>query len=170
MCVCVCVCVLNDDLCICVCVQRFQLFRALCHDSRRHKPSQTRKCGETMLLLGQVCMLTPPLHYLIVLTSCRQTELCSYCSRLMLDLANIMSMLSSMFLPHAYIHTFSLSSLRACLAATIRSSGVSQSTIKLVATNLIASSHLMGGYLFTQLSHHCAVYPHFRRSSVAVSH
>lgn len=33
---------------------------------------------------------------------------------------------------------------RACLAATIRSSGASQSTIKLVATNLIANSRLMG--------------------------
>jgi hypothetical protein len=35
--------------------------------------------------------------------------------------------------------------LRACLAATIRSSGASQSTIKLVATNLIASGHLSAG-------------------------
>ena len=34
--------------------------------------------------------------------------------------------------------------LRACLAATIRSSGASQSTIKLVATNLIANSKLLG--------------------------
>ena len=34
--------------------------------------------------------------------------------------------------------------IRACLAATIRSSGASQSTIKLVATNLIAGSHLIG--------------------------
>ena len=33
---------------------------------------------------------------------------------------------------------------RACLAATIRSSGASQSTIKLVATNLIANSMLFG--------------------------
>ena len=33
---------------------------------------------------------------------------------------------------------------RACLAATIRSSGASQSTIKLVATNLIANSKLLG--------------------------
>jgi len=33
---------------------------------------------------------------------------------------------------------------RACLAATIRSSGASQSTIKVVATNLIANSRLMG--------------------------
>lgn len=35
---------------------------------------------------------------------------------------------------------------RACLAATIRSSGASQSTIKVVATNLIANSRLMGEY------------------------
>lgn len=33
---------------------------------------------------------------------------------------------------------------RACLVATIRSSGASQSTIKLVATNLIASGKLAG--------------------------
>lgn len=33
---------------------------------------------------------------------------------------------------------------RACLVATIRSSGASQSTIKLVATNLIASGKLKG--------------------------
>ncbi|EDO36880.1 predicted protein [Nematostella vectensis] len=36
-------------------------------------------------------------------------------------------------------------SLRACLVATIRSSGASQSTIKLVATNLIASGKLTEG-------------------------
>jgi hypothetical protein len=35
--------------------------------------------------------------------------------------------------------------LKACLAATIRSSGASQSTIKLVATNLIANSRIMDG-------------------------
>ena len=35
-------------------------------------------------------------------------------------------------------------SLRACLVASIRSSGASQSTIKLVATNLIASGKLSG--------------------------
>ncbi|XP_065883318.1 WD repeat-containing protein 11-like isoform X2 [Dysidea avara] len=35
--------------------------------------------------------------------------------------------------------------LKACLAATIRSSGASQSTIKVVATNLIANSRLMEG-------------------------
>ena len=34
--------------------------------------------------------------------------------------------------------------LRACLVASIRSSGASQSTIKLVATNLIASGKLSG--------------------------
>ena len=33
---------------------------------------------------------------------------------------------------------------RACLVASIRSSGVSQSTIKLVATNLIANGKLTG--------------------------
>jgi hypothetical protein len=35
--------------------------------------------------------------------------------------------------------------LKACLAATIRSSGASQSTIKLVATNLIANNRLTDG-------------------------
>lgn len=34
--------------------------------------------------------------------------------------------------------------LRACLVASIRSSGASQSTIKLVATNLIANGKLSG--------------------------
>lgn len=38
------------------------------------------------------------------------------------------------------VHSF----FRACLVATIRSSGASQSTIKLVATNLIASGKLTG--------------------------
>ena len=36
-------------------------------------------------------------------------------------------------------------SLKACLAASIRSSGASQSTIKLVATNLIANGQLSEG-------------------------
>ena len=38
-----------------------------------------------------------------------------------------------------------MDSLRACLVASIRSSGASQSTIKLVATNLIASGKLNEG-------------------------
>lgn len=42
---------------------------------------------------------------------------------------------------------------RACLAATIRSSGASQSTIKLVATNLIANARLMGEWLMYIKSH-----------------
>jgi len=40
---------------------------------------------------------------------------------------------------------FYIDSLRACLVASIRSSGASQSTIKLVATNLIASGRLSEG-------------------------
>ena len=38
-----------------------------------------------------------------------------------------------------------LSCFRACLVASIRSSGASQSTIKLVATNLIANGKLSEG-------------------------
>lgn len=38
---------------------------------------------------------------------------------------------------------------RACLVASIRSSGVSQSTIKLVATNLIANGKIKGRFLKT---------------------
>lgn len=38
---------------------------------------------------------------------------------------------------------------RACLVASIRSSGVSQSTIKLVATNLIANGKIKGRFLNT---------------------
>lgn len=40
---------------------------------------------------------------------------------------------------------------RACLIATVRSSGASQSTIKLVATNLIASGKLAGILLYDML-------------------
>ena len=40
---------------------------------------------------------------------------------------------------------YHVDSLRACLVATIRSSGASQSTIKLVATSLIANGHLSKG-------------------------
>ena len=40
---------------------------------------------------------------------------------------------------------YHVDSLRACLVATIRSSGASQSTIKLVATSLIASGNLEKG-------------------------
>ena len=76
---------------------------------------------------------------------------------------------------------------RACLAATIRSSGASQSTIKLVATNLIANSKLMGerniltliiltsvamrfqGYLFLFYLFMCFVHYPCRGSAVAVS-
>ena len=47
------------------------------------------------------------------------------------------------FLPSPLLPPISPSP-RACLAATIRSSGASQSTIKLVATNLIANSKLIG--------------------------
>ena len=36
---------------------------------------------------------------------------------------------------------------RACLIATVRSSGASQSTIKLVATNLIANGKLSGTFV-----------------------
>ena len=80
--------------------------------------------------------------------------------------------------------------IRACLAATIRSSGASQSTIKLVATNLIANSKLMGerniliiltlimltsvamrfqGYLFSFYLLMCFVHFPYRGSAVAVS-
>ena len=42
--------------------QHYQLHRALCHDSRRHTTSQTRRCAETLLLLGQVSLI----KYLII--------------------------------------------------------------------------------------------------------
>ena len=35
-------------------VQRMQLDRALLHDSKRQTYDQTKKCAETLLLLGQV--------------------------------------------------------------------------------------------------------------------
>ena len=44
---------------------------------------------------------------------------------------------------------------RACLVATIRSSGASQSTIKLVATNLIASGKLAGELLMVLFIVYC---------------
>lgn len=90
--------------------QHYQLHRVLCHDSRRHTTSQTRRCAETLLLLGQADRAVQ----LLLETDTNNTEYYS-------------------------------DALKACLAATIRSSGASQSTIKLVATNLIADSKLMEG-------------------------
>lgn len=108
-----------------------------------------------MLLIGQVSG-TLPTSLLTPLSLClslpclvahRLTELFNYCWRRTLLAVNTIPIhscnddiikTSCMFV---CIYCF-----RACLAATIRSSGASQSTIKLVATNLIASSRLMGTY------------------------
>ncbi|CAH3181969.1 unnamed protein product [Porites lobata] len=90
--------------------QRSQLDRLALHDSKRSTYDHTRKCAETLVLLGQAD---------------RAVQLF-----LETDAAN---------------DNYYVDSLRACLVATIRSSGASQSTIKLVATNLIASGKLAEG-------------------------
>jgi hypothetical protein len=90
--------------------KRYQLYRIMCHDGRRHTTAQTRRCAETLLFLGQ----TDRAVQLLLETD-------SSCDEYYTD------------------------ALKACLAATIRSSGASQSTIKLVATNLIANNRLTDG-------------------------
>lgn len=90
--------------------QRSQLDRLALHDSKRSTYDHTRKCAETLVLLGQAD---------------RAVQLF-----LETDAVN---------------DNYYVDSLRACLVATIRSSGASQSTIKLVATNLIASGKLAEG-------------------------
>lgn len=90
--------------------QKSQLDRLALHDSKRTTYDQTRKCAETLVLLGQAD---------------RAVQLF-----LETDAGN---------------ENYYVDSLRACLVATIRSSGASQSTIKLVATNLIASGKLKEG-------------------------
>ncbi|XP_015757943.1 PREDICTED: WD repeat-containing protein 11-like, partial [Acropora digitifera] len=90
--------------------QKSQLDRLALHDSKRTTYEQTRKCAETLVLMGQAD---------------RAVQLF-----LETDAVN---------------ENYYVDSLRACLVATIRSSGASQSTIKLVATNLIASGKLKEG-------------------------
>lgn len=90
--------------------QRSQLDRLALHDSKRSTYEHTKKCADTLVLLGQAD---------------RAVQLF-----LETDSAN---------------DNYYVDSLRACLVATIRSSGASQSTIKLVATNLIASGKLAEG-------------------------
>ena len=87
----------------------------------------------------------------------RRTVLFTCFWRLILPVENTTPTLSSMFCSDTLWP--GLSSLlplpsghRACLAATIRSSGASQSTIKLVATNLIANARIMGMSLSLSLS------------------
>lgn len=99
-----------DLLCDVETFQKVQLHRVLLHDAKRVNYQQTRKCSETLLLLGQ----TDRAVQLLL-----ETDSSS--------------------------HNYYTDALKACLAATIRSSGASQSTIKLVATNLIANARLMEG-------------------------
>lgn len=90
--------------------QRSQLDRLALHDNKRSTYDHTRKCAETLVLLGQADRAV----------------------QLFLETDSVNE-------------NYYVDSLRACLVATIRSSGASQSTIKLVATNLIASGKLTEG-------------------------
>ncbi|XP_013774548.1 WD repeat-containing protein 11-like [Limulus polyphemus] len=99
-----------DTICDNHVYQKLQLERLLLHDSKRTTHSQSRKCAEQFLLLGQT------------------------------DRAVQLLLEAETGQEHYYVD-----SLRACLIATIRSSGASQSVIKLVATNLIASGAISEG-------------------------
>ena len=34
--------------------QRYQLHRVICHDTHRHSPAHSKRCAESLILLGQV--------------------------------------------------------------------------------------------------------------------
>ncbi|XP_071948596.1 WD repeat-containing protein 11-like [Antedon mediterranea] len=99
-----------DALCTNQSYKRYQLERLCLHDNKRATYAHTKKCAESLMLLGQ----TDRAVQLFLET---ESENDSY-----------------------YVDL-----LRACLVATIRSSGASQSTIKLVATSLIANGRLSEG-------------------------
>jgi len=99
-----------DVLCDNKTFQKNQLDRVALHDNKRSTYEHTRKCAETLMLLGQ----TDRAVQLLLETEPDNAEYLNDC-------------------------------LKACLVASIRSSGASQSTIKLVATNLIASGKLSEG-------------------------
>ena len=79
--------------------------------------------------MGWYCILTPFIFNIYFLPS----KSLHYSSKLLVACPNIFPVIMAVL----YLD-------RACLVATIRSSGASQSTIKLVATNLIASGKLAG--------------------------
>ncbi|XP_064630114.1 WD repeat-containing protein 11-like isoform X2 [Lineus longissimus] len=100
----------HDLLCDSASFQKYQLDRIALHESKRATYEHTKKCAESLMLLGQ----TDRAVQLLL-----ETE--------------------------ADNDNYYVDCLRACLVASIRSSGASQSTIKLVATNLIASGKLSEG-------------------------
>lgn len=99
-----------DVICDSQTFRTYELRRVSLHDNKRVTNEHTRKCAESLILLGQADRAVQLLL---------ETEP---------DSAN-----------------YYVDSLRACLVASIRSSGASQSTIKLVATNLIANGRLSEG-------------------------
>ena len=144
---------------------------------RNSSPSWTSKFNQLIIVINQQSLLSELFHPLssLLLPTDRQSSaaasgdrflqprLLHRCpqvrrsfitmtSQLLLWLIYVVVLLFFFFFPCVLLL------VRACLAATIRSSGASQSTIKLVATNLIANSKLLGEiklispeYLFVNL-------------------
>ncbi len=150
-------------------LQKYQLDRISLHDSKRATYEHTRKCAENLMLLGQTDRAVQLLletdadndqYYTDCLRYQRITverggsaRCCSVhparsgrlCQEGLVPTGSLAASIRAQLCDFKRSLQPCLASCRACLVASIRSSGASQSTIKLVATNLIANGKLSEG-------------------------